>query len=223
MKEKILEQLKLMRGENTSTSDRTLETLATSLSAVVKDESEITATLEAFKPIIPEINGNISAVVAAAVKSVKPQVQVTAPQPDVEPAWFTAYKQEQAEKAKKLEDLEGKLTSFQVVKDTEKIVSEAKSVFYTKYQVSDAEKALCEKSLSLHLQLNPNPATTEKLIDGWKGQYEDLRSAQGLGALYPVGANNGGTGQKTNSTLTALKEKLQREGKLPQKQVAVTE
>lgn len=222
MKEKILQQLKNLCGENTSISDRTLDTLATSLSAEITEETAIPAAIEKYRPLLKEFDGNISAVAAKAVNSLKnpanppvapviPPIPPNSPATD-EPAWFKAHRE--AQEKKDLE-LKGKLELLEKTKQTETMVAKAKTDFYNKYQVSEAEKALCEKSLKLHLTLNPNPESAEKIIEGWKSQYEDLRSDFGLGGLVPVGSNAGGGGNGGNGELKSFKEKLQKEGKIP--------
>ena len=225
MKEKILEQLKIARGENTSISDRTLEKIADSLSVGITEETEIAAAVETYKPILTELAGNINAVAAKAVKDIAPVPPVpnpivppippippTPPASDA-PDWFKDHL-----KAQEAKDLlvTGKLEGIEKAKQKETLIAQAKTDFYTKYQVSDAEKALCEKSLTLHLQLNPTPESAEKIIEGWKGQYEDIRSASGLGGLEPVGSSSGGGNNSAGKmALTGLKEKLQKEGKIP--------
>lgn len=221
MKEKILQQLKIKRGENTSPSDRTLETLASSLSAVISEETDISAMIETFSPVLDAIPGEVSAVAAKAVRDAKPATPpanppanppATPPAND-EPAWFKAYKEAQDRMALETKQ---RLESISNAKQTETLVAKAKTDFYTKYQVNDAEKALCEKSLDIHLKMNPTPESAEKLIEGWKTQYEDLRQVQGLGALVPAGSGgNGGADTAGKQALNTLKEKLQREGKIP--------
>lgn len=224
MKEKILEQLKIARGENTSISDRTLEKIADSLSVGVTEETAIPALVEAYKPILAELAGNINAVAAKAVKDappvvvppvIKPIIPIIPPIPVAgeEPEWFKKHREAQEKK-----DLlvTGKLEGIEKAKQTETLVAQAKTDFYTKYQVSDAEKALCEKSLDLHLKLNPSPESADKIIEGWKVQYEDIRSAQGLGGVEPVTSHSGGGKDAAGqATLKGLKDKLQSEGKIP--------
>jgi hypothetical protein len=225
MKEKILEQLKIARGENTSISDRTLEKIADSLSVGITEETEIAAAVETYKPILTELAGNINAVAAQAVKDIAPVPPVPnpivppippiPPTPPVSkaPDWFKAHLEAQEKKDLLLT---GKLEGFEKTKQTETLVAQAKTAFYTKYKVSEAEKALCDKSLDLHLRLNPTPESADKLIEGWKGQYEDIRSTQGMGGLELVGSNSGGGEDGAGkATLMELKEKLQREKKIP--------
>lgn len=224
MKEKILQQLKLACGENTSISDRTLDTLASSLSAEITEETAIPAAIEKFKPILKEFDGNISAVAANAVKNQKPLAPILPIPPTIadEPAWFKAHREAQERLALELkakqQETEAKLLGIEKGKQTETMVAEARTQFYNKYQVSEAEKALCEKSLKLHLTLNPTPESADKIIDGWKTQFEDLRSDLGLGGLTPVGSNGGGSGSGGNAALKSLKEQFQREGKIPPSQ-----
>lgn len=218
MKEKILQQLKLACGENTSISERTLDTLASSLSAGITEETEIPALIEKYKPILKEFDGNISAVAAKAVKEVKTTVPpttppVTTPPATDEPAWFKSYTEAQERRALEMQQ---KLEGITKAKQSETIVAQAKNAFYNKYQVNDAEKALCEKSLDIHLRMNPTPESTDKLIEGWKTEYEGLRQAQGLGGLVPAGSGGAGSdGTAGKQALNTLKEKLQREGKIP--------
>ena len=217
MKEKILQQLKLACGENTSISERTLDTLASSLSAGITEETEIPAMIEKYKPILKEFDGNISAVAAKAVKELKTTPPttppVTTPTATDEPAWFKAYTEAQERRALEMQQ---KLEGITKGKQTETMVAQAKNAFYNKYQVNDAEKALCEKSLDIHLRMNPTPESADKLIEGWKTQYEDLRQAQGLGSLVPAGSGgSGGNGSAGKEALDTLKAKLQREGKIP--------
>jgi len=231
MKEKILEQLKIARGKNTSITDRSLEELAGSiLFTGVTEETGIAAAIEQAKPILATMEGNNNFTAAqAATKAVEayklanpvttpivPPVIPKLPLPPVpgeEPEWFKKHRESQEAK-----DLlvTGKLEGIEKEKQRETLVAQATTDFYTKYQVSDAEKALCKQSLDIYLKLNPSPDSVEKITEGWKTQYEDIRSAQGLGGVEPVTSHSGGgkdaAGQKT---LTDLKDKLTREGKIP--------
>lgn len=224
MKEKIFEELKKARGENTSISDRTLEKIADSLSVGVTEETGIAAAVEQYKPILTELAGNINAVAAKAVKDVKP-VPPTPPNPIVPPIppvpptpevpdYFKKFMEAQEKKDLELTE---KLTGMEKEKQTETLVAQAKSQFYTKYQVSDAEKALCEQSLGIHLKLNPSPESADKIIEGWKSQYEGIRSASGLGGLEPVASHSGGGKDAAGeASLKSLKEKLISSGKIPE-------
>lgn len=226
MKEKILIELKNVVGKNTSISDRTLDTLASSLAAEITEETQISAAIEKYKPILTEIDGNISAVAAAAVKNVKPTPPIppippTPPAGD-QPEWVKTLLETQERLANetkaKQQEIEAKLLNIEKGKQTETMVAEARKQFYTKYHVSETEKALCEKSLKLHLTLNPSPESAEKVIEGWKSQFEDLRSDLGLGGLTPVGSNGGGGAGGENGELKSFKEELQRKGKIPASQ-----
>jgi hypothetical protein len=222
MKEKILLALKSARGQNTSTSDRTLDKLATTLSLGITDETKIPTEVE-LKSLIEEISGNISHVAAEAVKNVPPATPPATPAPsattDGEPSWFTAYKEKQAAD-QAIKDAANaailqKVTGFEQKGTRDAMVAQARSEFYAKYAVNDIEKALCEKALDLHLKVTPNVDTAENLQTGWKTMYEDLRSVQGLGGLTPVGANDGG-GQSAKTS--AFTEKLMKLGKIPSPQ-----
>jgi len=224
MKEKILQKLKIARGENTSISDRTLNTLATFLLPFVKEETDLEAIIEQVTPVVLDINGNVNFTAARAVeealKNIEPPTvpPVTPPIPPIdqeEPEWVKKYMEKQAAQEEAALALEQRLSGIEKGKQTETMVASAKNEFYNKYMVSDAEKALCEKSLDLHLRMNPSPESSEKIIEGWKSQYEDLRSAQGLGGLVPVGSNGGGGNGAGNEALQGLKDKFQREGKIP--------
>jgi hypothetical protein len=221
MKEKILQALKTARGQNTSTSDRTLETLATVLSATITDETAIPAAVEQYRPLLADIAGNISHVAAEAVKNAVPATPpATPPAPpattDGEPSWFTAYKEkqaaDQATKDAAQAALLQKVTGFEQKGTREALVTQARQEFYQKYAVNEVEKALCEKALDLHLKTTPAVDSASALQEGWKTMYEDLRSVQGLGGLTPVGANDGG-GQSAKTS--AFAEKLIKLGKLP--------
>lgn len=225
MQEKILAQLKLKRGNATSPSNRTLETLATILSATITDEAAIEASIEPYEALLTEFNGETSHLIAEAVKKVKPAEKPTPPSdepaPDpTEPAWFTAYKADQlriAEEARvKQEEIEGKLSALDKQKATDAMVASAKKAFYKKYKISDSEKALCDKALTVEMKMNTHDSA-DKLVAGWKAQYEDFRAASGLGGIDPVDANDGGKSKET-PILNGLKSKLQIEGKLPTKE-----
>jgi hypothetical protein len=71
MKEKIFASLKKACGNNTSISDKTLEKIAETMSATIKEESEIEAAIEVQKPILQAIDGNINHIASEAVKKVK--------------------------------------------------------------------------------------------------------------------------------------------------------
>lgn len=217
MKEKILQQLKAACGQNTSITDITLDKIADTLSAGITEETAIPAAIEAYKPVLQSIDGNINFVAANAVKNVKPIVPpvVTPPNPldsNAEPAWFTAYKEQQLLTSK---EITSKLEGFEKAKSREQMIAEAKSAFFKKYKISDSEKPLFNKAVDIELKSNPNHENAESLMIGLKTQYEDLRSAVGLGGVDPVGNNDGGSGGKKTPILNELKAKLQREGKLP--------
>ena len=221
MKEKILTVLKLKRGNTSSPSDRTLETLATILSANISEETQIAAAVEPYTALLQDFSGETSHLIAEAVKNVKP---VTPPAPptnpptDVtEPAWFTAFKEAQLAKSQEIED---KLSGIEKQKTRDAMIASAKNAFFKKYKISDSEKALCEKALAVELKMNQHE-TADSLMAGWKTQYEDFRSASGLGGIEPVGANDGGGGKKGTPILNELKSKLQRDGKLPTPPVTV--
>jgi hypothetical protein len=212
MKEKILQQLQTARGQNTSPSNRTLETLATILSATITEETQIAAAIEQYKPLMQEFTGETSHLIAEALKAkpADPVVPFKLPTNDSEPAWFTAHKEETA---KKLAEQELKLQGFEKAKSGEQLVATAKNSFYKKYKISDSEKVLCEKALSIELKLNQHE-DEDSLLKGWKSQYEDLRSASGLGGIDPIESNGGGRAKGT-PILNDLKTRLQKEGKLP--------
>lgn len=217
LKEKILAQLKLTCGDKTSISLRTLETLAATLSANITEETQIEAAIESYKPFLQELDGNINFVAAKAVKDkavVPPQQQAAPPPADNnEPAWFTAFKTEQAQKSA---DLEAKFAGIQKKEQTDALVAQAKKMFSTKYKISDSEQALFEKAVAIELKFNPNHETAESLVTGLKSQYEDLRSAVGLSGVEPIGANDGsGDKGKSRPQMEALKKSLQGSGKLP--------
>jgi len=218
VKEKILTALKLKRGNTSSPSDRTLETLATILSANITEETQIAAAVEPYTALLQDFSGETSHLIAEAVKSQKSAAApVTAPDP-TEPAWFTAYKAEQlriaGEQLAKSQEIENKLSAFDKQKAKDEMIATAKKEFYKKYKISDSEKALCDKALSVEMTMNQHE-TADKLIAGWKTQYEDFRAASGLGGIDPVDANGGGGGKKGTPILNDLKLKLQKEGKLP--------
>lgn len=215
MREKILAQLKIARGTTASPSDRTLETLASILSASISDETQITAAIEPYKALLQDFSGETSHLIAEAVKNKpNPPAPVTPPIPpsDVnEPAWFTAFKEAQAKEA---QEIKSQLSGIEKQKTHDAMIASAKNAFFKKYRISDSEKPLCEKALAVELKMNQHE-TADSLIAGWKTQYEDFRSASGLGGVEPVGANDGGGGKKGTPILNDLKVKLQREGKLP--------
>jgi hypothetical protein len=214
MKEKILQQLKNACGQNTVTTEITLNKWVDYLTAKITDESQIDAEIGLIKPLIETYDGNMNFVAAKAVKDAKatppPADPPSPPDPNAEPAWVTTWK---AEQAQKLTDMEQKLTGFQKEKSVEAMVTEAKKMFFKKFKISDAERPLCEKALAVELKINQHE-NAEALITGWKTQYEDFRSASGLGGIDPAGNNDGG-GAKTKPILANLKQNLQREGKLP--------
>ena len=224
MKEKILAQLKLKRANSSSPSDRTLETLATILSATVTDEAAIEAAVEPYSALLTEFSGETSHLIAEAVKKLKTESPKkpddAKPKPGVdngEPAWFTEFKAEQlriAEEQKaKQEEIENKLSAFDKQKATDAMIASAKNAFYKKYKISESEKPLCDKALAVELKMNQHDSP-EKLIAGWKTQYEDFRAASGLGGIDPVDANDGGKNKGT-PILNELKSQLQKSGKLP--------
>lgn len=220
MKEKILAQLKLACGEKTSVSDRTLEKLAATLSLGVTDEAAIPALIEAQKPFLQELDGNISFVAAKAVKEHVPQ-PVPAPQPapapqptpEGEPSWFTEWK---AKQEKETADIKLQLDTKAKAEASAALVSKAKEGFLSKYKVSDAEKSLFEKAVAIELVTNPTHADEESMITGFKSQYEGLRSVIGLPGLETQAPANNNVKSST-PLLDKVKADLQNSGKLPQK------
>lgn len=221
MREKILAQLKIARAQSTIPSDRTLETLASILSASISDETQIQAAIEPYKALLQDFSGETSHLIAEAVKNkpVVPPAPVTPPPPpnDAPPSWVAELKAELLGKQKEIED---KLSGIEKQKTRDAMIASAKNAFFKKYKISDSEKPLCEKALAVELKMNQHE-TPESLMAGWKTQYEDFRSASGLGGIEPVGANDGGGGKKGTPILNELKSKLQRDGKLPTPPVTV--
>ena len=223
MKEKLLAQLKIARGNTANPTDRTLEQLAATLSAGITEETQIPAIVETWKPLLPTIAGEVNHFVAEAVKKQSPPVPPADPTPPTEPAWFTEWKQKQAEEAEALKtkytEIESKLAGQQKKEKMDAIVSKAKDEFYKKWKISDVEKPLFEKAVSIELTLNPTHETHETLITGIKTQFEELRSTMGLGKIEPVD-NGGGGGNKKPQQLLDLKAQMQKQGKLPKPEAA---
>jgi len=220
VKEKILAQLKLACGEKTSVSDRTLDKLATTLSLGVTDETLIPSIVEAQKPFLQELDGNISFVAAKAVKEhvvppiVPPVVPpIVTPTPEGEPAWFTEWK---AKQEQEVSGIKSQLETKAKAEASAALVSKAKEGFLSKYKVSDAEKSLFEKAVAIELVTNTTHADAESMINGFKSQYEGLRSVIGLPGLEIQAPANDGSKSKT-PMLDKVKTDLQNAGKLPQK------
>lgn len=222
MKEKLLAQLKIARGQNASPSDRTLEQLATIASAGITEETQIPAIVEIYKPLMTEFVGETNHLIAEAIKNAKPAQQQQQQQDPAEPAWFAAWKQTQAAETealkKKNAEIEARLGTQQQKEQRDAMVAKAKEEFYKKYRISDVEKPLFEKAVNIELTLNPTHEDHEKLVTGIKSQYEELRSTMGLGKVEPV--DSGGGGGKISQDLISLKQKLINEGKLPKPQSA---
>ena len=219
LKEKILAQLKLACGEKTSVSDRTLDKLATTLSLGVTDETLIPSIIEAQKPFLQELDGNISFVAAKAVKEhvvppiVPPTIPPVVPPVEGEPAWFSEWK---AKQEKETADIRLQLDTKAKAEASAALVSKAKEGFLSKFKVSDAEKSLFEKAVAIELVTNTTHADAESMINGFKSQYEGLRSVIGLPGLEAqVPANDGG--KSKTPMLDKVKADLQNAGKLPQK------
>lgn len=216
MKEKILAQLKLACGEKTSVSDRTLDKLATTLSLGVTDETLIPSIIEAQKPFLQELDGNISFVAAKAVKEhVVPPTPPTPPNPPTPPTPPSDQKPQWAI------DMDARLEALAKANEVKSqqeasaaLVSKAKEGFLSKFKVSDAEKSLFEKAVAIELVTNTTHADAESMITGFKSQYEGLRSVIGLPGLEAqVPANDGG--KSKTPMLDKVKADLQSQGKLP--------
>lgn len=220
MKEKILTVLKSKRGNTSSPSDRTLETLATILSANISEETQIEAAVEPYRALLQDFSGETSHLIAEAVKN-KPNppapVNPPAPPNDTPPSWVAELK---AELLGKQQEIEDKLSGIEKQKTRDAMIASAKNAFFKKYKISDSEKALCEKALAVELKMNQHE-TADSLMAGWKTQYEDFRSASGLGGIEPVSAKDSVDNKKGTPILNELKSKLQRDGKLPTPPVTV--
>ena len=132
MKEKIFTALKasVVDGNGkTSISDRTLNAYAERLSTQITEESQIAQAIKPDVIVLKEIAGNISAVAADAVKAVKPlekpleKVVEKVIDPN-EPAWFTAFKEQQRLET---EELKLKVTGFEKERTTEALTSKVKN------------------------------------------------------------------------------------------------
>ena len=217
MKEKILEALKLACGQTTTTTDITLNKWVDYLTPLITEESQIGAEIEKIKPILTTYDGNMNFVVAAEVKKIKESIPPVPANPPAnppivndEPLWFKTWKETQATKNAALEE---KLTAFEKQKTREAMITEANSLISKKYKISEAEKALSDKSMEFELKTNQHE-TVDKLVEGWKTTFESLRSAAGFGAIEPADGNSGG-GKKDKPILKDLVKNLQKEGKLP--------
>lgn len=225
MKEKLLAQLKIARGQNASPSDRTLEQLATIASAGITEETQIPAIVEIYKPLMTEFVGETNHLIAEAIKKQTPPAPPNPPAPPAndEPAWFAAWKKTQAAETealkKKNAEIEARLGTQQQKEQRDAMVARAKEEFYKKYKISDVEKPLFEKAVNIELTLNPTHEDHEKLVTGIKSQYEELRSTMGLGKVEPVDSGGGG-GNKKPQQLLDLKAQMQKQGKLPKPEAA---
>jgi hypothetical protein len=213
MKDKILQQLRLACEKHTATTEITLNKWVDYLTPRITEESQIAGEIELIKPLIETYDGNMNFVVASEVKKATTTAATSTP-PTPPADAETEWDKWKAEQAQKLTDMEQKLTGFQKEKTTGEMVAEAKKAFFKKYKISDSEKALCQKALDIELKVNQHE-NAEALIAGWKTQYEDFRSASGLGGIDPAGNNDGGGAGKTKPLLNELKAKLIREGKIP--------
>lgn len=222
MKEKLLAQLKIARGQNASPSDRTLEQLATIASAGITEETQIPAIVEIYKPLMTEFVGETNHLIAEAIKNAKPaqqQQQQQQQQQDTEPTWAAALKNQIEALTTKNAEIEKKLSGQQQKEQRDAMVAKAKGEFYKKYRISDVEKPLFEKAVNIELTLNPTHEDHEKLVTGIKSQYEELRSTMGLGKVEPVDSGGGG-GNKKPQQLLDLKAQMQKQGKLPKPEAA---
>jgi len=221
VKEKILAQLKLACGEKTSVSDRTLDKLATTLSLGVTDETLIPGIIEAQKPFLQELDGNISFIAAKAVKEHVPPTNPPAPPANPpappaptndEPSWFTEWKKKQEEE---VSGIKSQLETKSKQEASAALVSKAKEGFLSKFKVSDTEKSLFEKAVAIELLTNTTHADEESMINGFKSQYESLRSVIGLPSIEVQAASAGGD-KGSNPMLDELRSDLVAQGKLPQ-------
>lgn len=227
-KEKILIKIKSAVGQTSATTDITLNKWVDYLSARITEESQIDAEVEIIKPLIETYEGNLNHIVAREVKKVKDTTSQQSQQANEQSqqnhsaddikALFAEWTEKQ--NAKNVE-LETKLTAFEKQKAQEKMVSDARRMISTKYKISSSEMALSEKSLDLAMRVG-NFEKADDLVNGWKTQFEDLRSTLGLSGVEPIGANGGSNGSGDKPILSGLKKQLEREGKLPKTQVQTT-
>lgn len=221
MKEKILAQLKIARGQNASPTDRTLEQLADSLSIGITEETQIPDAIKNFKPVLDTFRGETNHLIAEAVKDVKPVVTpavvpviTPAATPEGEPTWFTEWK---AKQEQEVSGIKSQLETKAKAEASAALVTKAREGFLSKFKVSDAEKSLFEKAVAIELVTNPTHADAESMITGFKSQYEGLRSVIGLPGLeVQAPANN--DGKSKTPLLDKVKADLQNSGKLPTKQ-----
>ena len=218
LKEKILAELKIARGQNASPTDRTLDQLADSISIGITEETQIPDAIKNFKPLIDTFRGETNHLIAEAVKDVKPVVPPVVP-PVVVPPVVPPSDQ----KPQWAIDMDVRLEALAKANEVKSqqeasaaLVSKAKEGFLSKFKVSDAEKSLFEKAVQVELLTNPTHADAESMITGFKTQYEGLRSVIGLPGLETQApANN--NGKSATPMLDKVKADLQNSGKLPQK------
>jgi hypothetical protein len=226
VKEKILAQLKLACGEKTSVSDRTLDKLATTLSLGVTDETLIPSIIEAHKPFLQELDGNISFIAAKAVKEhIAPATPPTPPAPLTPPAPPTPPVPPTNDRPQWAIDMDARLEALAKANEVKaqqeasaELVSKAKAGFLSKFKVSESEKSLFEKAVKIELLTNPSHADEQSMINGFKSQYEDLRSTIGLPSVEAQVAASGSNGKSSTPILDKVKADLQNSGKLPKQQ-----
>jgi len=220
LKEKILAELKIARGQNASPTDRTLDQLADSISIGITEETQIPDAIKNFKPLIDTFRGETNHLIAEAVKDVKPVVPpvvppvVVPPVVEGEPSWFSEWKTKQE---KETADIKLQLDTKAKQEASAALVSKAKEGFLSKFKVSDAEKSLFEKAVAIELVTNPTHADAESMIAGFKSQYEGLRSVIGLPGLEAQ-APAGKDGKTTTPIIEKMIADLQAQGKLPKEQ-----
>lgn len=219
LKEKILAELKIARGQNASPTDRTLDQLADSISIGITEETQIPDAIKNFKPLIDTFRGETNHLIAEAVKDVKPVVPPVVP-PVVVPPVVPPTDQ----KPQWAIDMDTRLEALAKANEVKSqqeasaaLVSKAKEGFLSKFKVSDAEKSLFEKAVQVELLTNPTHADAESMITGFKTQYEGLRSVIGLPGLEAQ-APAGKDGKTTTPIIEKMIADLQNAGKLPKEQ-----
>jgi len=220
MKEKLLAALKLACKDLAYISDRTIEAFATSMEASVTEESQIEAAITAQKAVLESVNGLARHQESEGFKKgtekkpedKKPEDKKPEDQkPSVDMEAIKLMMEEM------LNPVKEQLSSSAKLKSREQLIAEANAKITEKYPYlkEETQKKRMEYAMNSVLKAG-DPENVDKLVEGFEAEYNTIASQFGSGTLKPTEA--GGGADTKPARLSALKEKLQKQGKLPKEE-----
>lgn len=146
MYEKILQKLKLQRGQRMSISDKSLEDFAKSYALVLLTDDQLN-TMD-FNPLLESISGNISHVASEAAKSAEDKAKKEAAKNATQQAQQTTSQQTASTEGKK---------SDEVTPEWAKALFEATKALTDKVQKMEGEKIVLTRKQILEEKLKETP------------------------------------------------------------------